>query len=149
MEPSIYEYAGGAPAFERLAVAMHARCLADPVLEHPFSHTGNPRHLENLAAYWAEVLGGPPAYTTSVSTHSAMLALHAGEGADSDLGERFLACFLRALDDAGFPPQERLRSALRAYMEWAVAEVMACSPPGSRVPDGLPMPHWDWAGLRQ
>ena len=39
---SIYEAAGGEPAFAALAAAHHARCLADPVLEHPFSHGINP-----------------------------------------------------------------------------------------------------------
>ena len=57
--PSIYEAAGGMPAFEALAAAHHARCVVDPVLEHPFSHTTNPDHVHNLAAYWAEVLGEP------------------------------------------------------------------------------------------
>jgi hypothetical protein len=32
-------------------------------------------------------------------------------------------------------------------MEWAVAEVMAVSPPGSVVPGRLPFPHWSWDGL--
>src|SRR5689334_705496 len=64
MRPSLYEFAGGAPALERLVEAHHARCLADPELNHPFSHSdGNPEHLPRLAAYWGEVLGGPPVYS--------------------------------------------------------------------------------------
>jgi hemoglobin len=39
------------PAFLALAAAHHARCLADPELNHPFSHPGqHPRHVERLAA---------------------------------------------------------------------------------------------------
>lgn len=64
--PSLYAFAAGEPAFLALARAHHARCLADPELNHPFSHPGgHPQHVERLAAYWAEVLGGPPAYTTA------------------------------------------------------------------------------------
>ena len=66
-----------------------------------------------------------------------MLDVHAGEGADEDLGARFLACFVQAAEDAG----------LRAYMEWAVGEVLSYSPPKSRVTAGLPIPRWGWNGL--
>lgn len=145
--PSLYDAAGGWPALLRLAQAHHARCLADPVLEHPFSHGGHPRHVTRLAAYWTEVLGGPDTFSRDCGGHSAMLALHAGNGGDHDLGERFAGCFRLALDDAGLPNDPALRSALRAYMDWAVAEVMRVSPPGSRPADGLPIPRWTWDGL--
>ena len=62
-----FEFAGGEPAFLALVTAHHARCLADPELNHPFSHPGHPQHLERLASYWAEVLGGPPVYSQSCS----------------------------------------------------------------------------------
>jgi hypothetical protein len=35
---SIYEFAGGDPAFLALTAAHHERCLQDPELNHPFSH---------------------------------------------------------------------------------------------------------------
>lgn len=35
---SLYELAEGEPALLPLAAAHHARCLADPELNHPFSH---------------------------------------------------------------------------------------------------------------
>jgi hemoglobin len=144
---SIYEAAGGAPAFLRLATAHHARCLEDPVLNHPFSHPGHPQHIDRLAAYWGEVLGGPPTFSTTCGGQSAMLQLHAGMGADDDLGDRFAACFRQAIDDAGLPDDPELRQALRDYMDWATAAVMAVSPEGVRVPDGLPLPHWTWDGV--
>src|SRR3954465_14758590 len=102
---SIYEAAGGAPAFVALAAAHHARCLADPVLEHPFSHGVDPEHVERLAAYWAEVFGGPTRYSETLGGHSGMLRIHAGNGMDADLGERFVACFVAAADDAGLPDE--------------------------------------------
>ena len=145
--PSIYEVAGGEQAFLALATAHHERCLADPVLNHPFSHPGHPQHIERLGAYWAEVLGGPPTFSSSCSDHSGMLGIHANQGAESDLGERFVACFVAAIDDAGLPDDADLRAALRAYMEWAVDDVMAYSPADARVPADLPMPRWSWDGL--
>ena len=145
--PSMFEYAGGSRAFLDLATAFHRRCLEDPVLAHPFSHPGNPEHVARLADYWAEVFGGPPRYSGSFGGHSAMLAIHAGQGADDDIGTRFVACFVRAADDAGLPDDAELRAGLRAYMEWAVGEVLAYSPSGSSVPSGLPTPNWGWEGL--
>jgi len=145
--PSMFEFAGGDAAFLALATAHHQRCLEDPVLSHPFSHPGNPEHIQRLADYWAEVFGGPPRYSRSFGGHSAMLGIHAGQGADEDLGTRFVACFVRAADDAGLPDDEEFRGGLRAYMEWAVAEVQSYSPRDSEVPDGMAAPHWGWSGL--
>ena len=71
MRPTLYEYAGGDAAFLALAAAHHERCLADPELNHPFSHPGqNPQHVERLAAYWAEVLGGPPRFSRGAAATS-------------------------------------------------------------------------------
>jgi hemoglobin len=145
--PSIYEAAGGMPAFVALAAAHHERCLADPELEHAFSHGGKHDHLDRLAAYWAEVLGGPPTYSREYGGHSAMVDLHAGEGIGADWSLRFVDCFVAAADDAGLPTDPDLRAALRAYMEWATAELEPYAPTGSVVPPALEMPHWSWDGL--
>ncbi len=132
--PTLFEAAGGGRALLALATAHHARCLADPDLNHPFSHPDqHPRHVERVAAYWGEVLGGPPQYSLSCGDHSAVLRMHAGNGDMGDLGERFLDCFGRAVDDAGLPADPELRAALRAYMRWAVDEVLAYSPEDATV----------------
>src|SRR5881409_715591 len=147
--PSMYEFAGGERAFLALATAHHRRCLEDPILSHPFSHPGNPQHVERLADYWAEVFGGPPRYSESSGGHSAMLGIHAGQGADEDLGARFVACFVQAAEDAGLPDDPDFRAGLREYMEWAVGEVLSYSPREPRVAYGLPAPRWGWNGLEK
>jgi len=146
--PSIYDFAGGESAFLALAAAHHERCLQDPVLNHPFSHGVHPDHVARLAGYLAEVFGGPPVYSRSNGGHSAMLAVHAGEGIGADIGKRFVRCFVQAVDDAGLPHDAEFRAALRDYMEWAVQEVLDYSPPGSRVPSSLAVPRWSWDGLQ-
>jgi len=146
--PSVFEAAGGGHAFLALAAAHHQRCLDDPVLNHPFSHGGHPDHIPRLAGYWGEVFGGPPAYTQVSDGHSGMLELHSGQGMEDDLGERFLACFIAAADDAGLPQDPELRATLAAYMRWAVDDVMSYDPPDSVVAPGLPMPQWSWDGLQ-
>lgn len=150
MRPSLYEFAGGEAAFRALATAHHARCLADPELNHPFSHPDqHPQHVERLAAYWAEAMGGPPTFSQTCGDHSAVLKMHSGNGNLDDLGRRFLACFVAAADDAGLPTDPEFRAALRAYMEWAVKEMLAYPERDAVIPHDLPMPHWDWDGPRQ
>ena len=147
--PTLYEFAGGEQAFLALAAAHHARCLADQELNHPFSHPGqHPQHVERLAAYWAEVLGGPPAYSGACGgDQSELLQMHAGNGGMSDLGERFVACFAAAMDDAGLPADPEFRAAMNGYMRWAVDDVLVYAPVGSVVAPGARMPRWDWDGL--
>ena len=148
MSSSLYDFAGGEPAFLALAAAHHARCLADPELNHPFSHPGqHPQHVERLAAYWAEVMGGPPAYSEECGSESYVLRIHAGNGDMCDLGRRFVACFVAAADDAHLPADAEFRSALHAYMEWAVAQVLAYETSADDVPTDQPLPRWDWDGL--
>jgi hemoglobin len=149
MHPTLFEFAGGEPAFVALAAAHHARCLEDPELSHPFSHPDqNPRHVERLAAYRAEVMGGPPSYSQSCGDQSAVLRLHAGNGDMGDLGERFLRCFDRAADDAELPVDPSFRAALRAYMRWAVDDVLSYSAEDAVVAPGAVMPRWGWDGLQ-
>jgi len=146
--PSMFDFAGGEPAFLRLATAHHERRLNDPVLNHPFSHPGHPQHVQRLAWYWAQVFGGPSRYTEASEGQTGMLTLHAGMEADDDLGDRFVACFVKAADDAQLPEDPDFRRGLREYMEWAVGDVHAYNPRGSSVPRGLAVPHWSWEGLQ-
>ena len=149
MRPTLYEFAGGDAAFLALARAHHERCLADPELNHPFSHPGqHPQHVERLAAYWAEVLGGPPAYSSGCGAdQAALLHMHAHNGDMGDLGERFVRCFEGAMDDAQLPADPEFRSSMRAYMRWAVDDVLAYSPEDAVVPSEAPIPRWGWDGL--
>jgi hemoglobin len=146
--PSIYEFAGGEQAFLALAAATHERCLQDPELNHPFSHHVSANHLENLAAYWAEVFGGPARYSTLLGGHSGMLGIHAGQGAPDEMGDRFEACFVQAMDDAELPGDAEFRTALTDYIHWATREVNSYAPVGVRVDPDQPMPRWSWEGLQ-
>src|ERR1022692_3892381 len=149
VRPTLFEFAGGEAAFLALAEAHHARCLADPELNHPFSHDDqHPQHVERLAAYWGEVMGGPPTYTQTCGDESGVLTMHAGNGDMGDLGERFLDCFVRAMDDADLPAYPEFREALRAYMRWAVDNVLSYSSEDAVVPSRIGIPRWDWSGLQ-
>jgi hemoglobin len=147
MEPSVFEAAGGEKAMLELAHAWHLRCLADPVVSHAFSHPGqHADHTARLAAYWIEALGGPSAYTSTMGDESHVLRLHAGNGEHREMDERAQVCFAQALDDAGLPDDERLRSTLKDYFRWATAGISIYPETADAVPDGKPLPHWSWDG---
>jgi hemoglobin len=144
MPRTIYEAAGGHEAFVRLAHAWHERCLADPVVSHAFSHGFHPQHTERLAAYWAEALGGPAAYTASMGDESKVVRMHSGNGEHAEMDERAQVCFALALEDADLP--DEVRPTLKAYFRWATGAMSAYPDSADDVPAGLALPMWGWAG---
>lgn len=145
MDESLYDAAGGRDVLVSLAGAWHRRCLDDPIVSHAFIHTDvHPDHVERLAAYWGEALGGPPDYSTSIADHSAVLRMHAGNGEHGELDERAVELFVLALGDADVP--ERVRPALEAWFRDAVAEMARFPRSAADVPAGLPFPRWSWDG---
>lgn len=148
MSNSLYDAVGGDDGLLRLAHAWHRRCLADPIANHPFSHTNlHPQHAERLAAYWAEALGGPKAYTESMGDHSRVMRMHACNGEHHELDERCIELFALAMDDAGIPVEAR--APLAEYFRH-VTELMAQHPHSAAdIPDKLPLPRWTWEGRAQ
>ena len=146
MEPTIYDAMGGADAVLAVAEAWHRRCLADPVLAHPFEGGVHPQHTKRLAAYFAEQLGGPSAYTDSFGDYSGVVRMHSGNGLHEQMDGRAVATFVLALDDAGIPTDPELRFQLIAWFTWATAMLNHRWATPTEVPGDLPMPTWDWSG---
>jgi hemoglobin len=134
----------------RLAEAWHARVMADEVVNHAFNHGFHPQHTERLAAYWAEALGGPPAYTDAFGDETQVVRMHSGNGVHTEMDERAIACFDQALADANLDADPRLRTALHDYFAWATTVSMARYPDAESaedVPQDMPIPRWSWEGL--
>jgi truncated hemoglobin YjbI len=146
VEGTIYEAMGGPDAVRSLAEAWHSRCLADPVLAHPFEDGVHPQHTERLAAYWAEQLGGPTSYTESFARYSDVVRQHTGNGPHPQMDGRGVAAFTLSLDDANIPADPELRFQLIAWFTWATAVLNHGWSTASEVPDDLPMPAWGWDG---
>lgn len=145
---TVYEAAGGEAGLRRLAAAWHERVLADEMASHPFSHGVRPDHTERLAAYWAEALGGPPAYSSKYGDETFVVRLHSGNGEHDELNQRAIACFDQALTDVGLTEGDRLRQVLYDYFAWATTTTMArYHRSADDVPDGLTIPRWSWDGL--
>ena len=144
---SVYEAAGGRDGLLRLAEAWHTRVMADEVVSHAFSHGFHPRHSERLAAYWAEALGGPTAYSEEYGDETSVVRIHSGNGPHEEMDRRAIACFDQALQDVGLAAAEPLRQVLHDYFAWATTTTMARYPESAGdVPDNQSIPRWSWDG---
>jgi hemoglobin len=131
-----------------LAGAWHVRVLEDEVVSHAFSHGFHPRHTERLAAYWAEALGGPAAYSEQYGDETSVVRIHSGNGEHGEMDQRAIACFDQAMEDIGLARGQRLWSALHDYFAWATNTTMArYHRSADDVPNGLHIPKWSWDGL--
>lgn len=137
---TLYESLGGFDALLALCRRWHQLCLADPVAAHPFEHDLHPLHDERLAAYFAEVTGGPKLYTAGYGTESSMQRMHAGNGEHRELDERCLALFEKALADVGLPAGPAAR--LAAHFRRATEAQRAYAAGAEHVPDALSLPDW-------
>jgi hemoglobin len=146
---SVYEAAGGSDGLLRLAESWHSRVMADEVVSHAFSHGFHPQHSQRLAAYWAEALGGPATYSEVFGDETSVVRIHSGEGSHDEMDQRAIACFDRAMEDAGLERSGPLRQVLHDYFAWATTTTMArYSESADDVPDGLTIPRWSWDGLQ-
>lgn len=142
-----YEAAGGIDGLRRLAEAWHRRAVADEVVGHAFSHGFADDHVERLASYWAEALGGPELYSSRYGDETTVVRIHSGDGEHEEMNHRAVACFDAALDDVGLTDQ-RLARTLHDYFAWATWTTMyRHHGSADDVPDGLSIPRWSWDGL--
>ena len=147
---TVFEAAGGDSGLRRLAEAWHKRVLADEVVAHAFSHGFQPDHVERLAAYWGEALGGPTTYSDQYGSESKVVKMHSGNGEHDEMNRRAIACFDMALADVGLANNEALRQVLHDYFAWATTTTMYRYHGSAKdVPDGLEIPRWGWNGLEQ
>lgn len=145
---SVYEAAGGHEGLVRLASAWHVRVMADEVVSHAFSHGFRPDHVERLAAYWAEALGGPATYTDTYGDESSVVRIHSGNGPHEEMDRRAIACFDQAMTDVALSEKDPVRAVLHDYFAWATTTTLAqYHASADDVPDNLSIPHWSWRGL--
>ena len=140
--------AGGTGGLVRLARAWHERVVVDEVVGHAFSHGYHPDHVERLAAYWAEALGGPPTFSGSLGDETEVVRMHSGNGRHEEMDRRAVARFDQALADVGYAADDQVSRVLHDYVAWATTTTMARFPRSADdVPAGLTVPRWSWAGL--
>ena len=146
---TLFEAAGGNEGLRRLASAWHNRVMADEVVAHAFSHGFHPQHVERLAAYWAEALGGPTTYSDTYGDETKVVKMHSGNGEHDEMNRRAIACFDAALTDVGLANDSVLRRVLYDYFAWATTTMSRYPQSAAEVPSGLRAPRWSWDGLQK
>ena len=127
--PSLFEWAGGAPALRALFTRFYERVATEPALGPVFARM-DPAHAEHVAAFVGEVLGGPPAYSQQHGGHPQMIRKHVGRALTNDLRKRWVVLLLDVADEVGLPDDPEFRSAFVAYLEWGSRLAVVNSQPG-------------------
>ena len=140
---SLYEWAGGQPAFDRLTEAFYRRVRTDDLLGPIFAHMP-PEHPHHVALWVAEVFGGPARYTAEHGGYPGMLAKHRGLALSEDKRRRWVQLICDAADEAQLPSDPEFRSAFVAYIEWGTRIALANSQPSATPPEHAPVPRWGW-----
>ncbi|MFY9931744.1 MAG: hypothetical protein WAK82_27450 [Streptosporangiaceae bacterium] len=106
--PTLYDWAGGREAIERMIDRFYDRVERDDLLSPLFPGGVSAAHREHVTTWWCEVFGGPAGYTERLGGYPAMLAHH------RDLG----------ITDG--------------YLEWGTRLAMHNSQPGAEVVQQAP-----------
>src|SRR4030088_603824 len=146
--PTVFEWAGGAEAFSRLARIFYGHVKADPILAPVFAEM-SPEHPEWVAQWLGEVFGGPSRYTDERGGYPHMIGRHLGRSLTGEQRARWARLISEAADEAGFPTDPEFRSAFVAYIEWGSRIALANSQPGAEPPPRMPVPRWDWGPAGQ
>jgi hemoglobin len=143
-DPTLYEWAGGRTAFDRMINAFYDRVEQDALLSPFFPGGVHEEHRRNVATWWSEVFGGPPAYSEDLGGYERMLHKHLQLGITEEQRFRFASLMSLAADDAGMPSDPEFRSALVAYLEWGTRLALGNSQDGADVISNAPVPRWGW-----
>jgi hemoglobin len=142
--PTIYDWGGGRPAFERWLNAFYDLVEGDDLLAELFGGRVTEDHRDHVTTWWCEVMGGPPRYTAEHGGYEHMLARHRGLAITPEQRLRFVTLLSRAADDAGLPADPEFRAAIMGYAEWGTRLAEHNSQPGAEVVPHAPVPRWGW-----
>jgi hemoglobin len=141
--PSLYEWAGGGEALERLTELFYEKVRADELLE-PVFRGMDVHHPQYVAMWLGEVFGGPPRYTEERGGYPHMLAKHRNRALTEEQRVRWVQLICGAADEAELPADPEFRSAFVAYIEWGTRLALGNSQPDAHPPAQAPVPHWGW-----
>lgn len=142
--PTLFEWAGGMPAFENLFNKFYDKVLADELLEPIFKHM-SPVHRQHVAHFVAEVLGGPNLYSEQEGSHFTMISKHLQKYLTEAHRKRWIELLLQTADELELPDDPEFRSAFVAYLEWGTRIAVINSKTALVTePTDEPMPKWGW-----
>lgn len=144
--PSLFEFAGGEEAIQRLEAAFHSGVLADPLLQTLFGD-GQPQHVDHLTAFTAESFGGPTRFSEDLG-FAHLIDVHRGLHISEEQRARFVDLYMASLDASDLPHDESFRDAVREHVEFGSQVAVINS--HARTDDELhplgEVPRWTWPG---
>jgi len=145
--PTLYEWMGGLAALEKLLSVFYTRVPGDPILGPVFANM-SADHVPHVAAFVAEVFGGPKRYSAELGGHANMIHRHVGRALTDIQRKRWILLLLDCADELGVPSDPEFRSAFIAYLEWGTRLAVINSQPGAEVSANQPMPAWGWGEVK-
>lgn len=107
-DPTLFEWAGGAPAFRRLIDAFYDRTESDELISPLFPGGVSEEHRAHVTLWWIEVFGGPADYTGRLGGYERMLAHHRDLGITPEQRFRFASLM-------SWPPTTRGCPTIRSF----------------------------------
>jgi hemoglobin len=141
--PTLYEWAGGLPAFERLTAVFYDKVRADPLLAPVFAEM-DAHHPQYVARFLAEVFGGPTLYSQERGGHPHMLRQHFERHLTEPQRRQWVSLLIDSADEAQLPVDPEFRSAFMAYIEWGTRLAVLNSQLEQQPTPDSPMPKWGW-----
>ena len=132
--PSLYEWAGGMPALERLTTRFYERIASDAILAPVFAEMDR-HHPHFVAQFLAEVLGGPKGYSAARGGHPRMVSRHLARHLTQPQRGHWLQLLLDTADEVGLPRRSRVPLGVRVLSGVGVA---ACGHQLSRARRSIP-----------
>ncbi|PBQ30459.1 globin [Sphingobacteriaceae bacterium] len=142
--PTLYEWAGGMQAFEKLMDVFYKKVLKDELLEPIFKHM-SPEHQVHVAHFVAEVFGGPRFYSSEEGSHFKMIQKHLAKHLTEQHRKQWAFLLIESADETGLPDDPEFRSAFVAYIEWGTRiAVINSNETELKMNPEEPMPQWGW-----
>jgi CDGSH-type Zn-finger protein/truncated hemoglobin YjbI len=143
-QPSVFEWAGGLPALTRMMRIFYEKYVPEDELLAPVLANMATDHPQRVAAWLAEVFGGPKIYSGAYGGYKRMFSQHLGKGITEEMRVRWVELIHKAKHDAGLPNDPEFGSVFGSYVEWGTRLAVENSSAGAHPPENMPMPHWEW-----
>ncbi|MEV0591470.1 group II truncated hemoglobin [Nonomuraea cavernae] len=141
--PTLYEWAGGAEALERLTDAFYRQVKRDDLIGPLFEHM-DADHPRYVAMWLGEVFGGHERYTEERGGYPHMLSMHLRKAITEPQRRRWINLLMDAADEVGLPDDPEFRAAFAGYVEWGTRLALHNSRPGAQPVTHAPVPRWGW-----
>jgi len=143
--PTLYDWAGGKEALEKLTQLFYTKVAGDELLSVVFKNM-SPDHSKHVAHFIAEVFGGEKLYSEGdQGSHAIMIRHHLGKMLNENMRKRWIQLLLESADEIGLADDPEFRSAFVGYLEWGSRlAIINSNETENPVKEDEPMPKWGW-----